>query len=391
MQEKIEKARFLCEKALEKCKTPYGIIAGTHHFTDLWARDSLFATLGTNAEGDFATTKTTISTFLSHQKSDGLIPYLVRRGPVTIGKYFGKPRFWKKPRPSFRSIQSLGLVLDGGLMTIIATYAYLLKSGDKKFVMSNYKQLRQAIEWYVKRGKGRLLSEWFLCEWADSVLKIGKTLYINVLFWKALRDFGNITSILGKRNEAVKWNKLAKKIRVDLSKQFWNNRYFVDWIDYKRQDYFNTSANLLAIFFGLTDEKQTISILKFAKDNCGNEWTFETNFPKYPFWRVPFWMYLYGMSDYHNRGCIWLQPGILFALGLGKVGWKKEASKYLEKISSLILKHNAVYEIYEKNGSIVRRLFYQSEQPFAWSAGLFIYAYNTIFQAEVITKKMDYP
>ncbi len=56
------------------------------------------------------------------------------------------------------------------------------------------------------------------------------------------------------------------------------------------------------------------------------------------------------------------------------VGMKKEALALLEKIASLIIGSNGVYEIYEKTGKPVNRLIYKAEFPFAWSSGLFVYA-----------------
>ncbi len=40
----------------------------------------------------------------------------------------------------------------------------------------------------------------------------------------------------------------------------------------------------------------------------------------------------------------------------------------------IIVKYNGVYEVYEKDGTPLKRIFYRSEHPFAWSAGLFLYA-----------------
>ena len=117
-------------------------------------------------------------------------------------------------------------------------------------------------------------------------------------------------------------------------------------------------------------------MLDFAKKHSFANFTIETNYPRYPFWRTGPFQFLVGMADYHNRGCLWLQPGITYAISLWKVGQKKEAKEFLERIAKHIVKYNGVYEVYEKDGTPVKRLFYQSEHPFAWSAGLFLYAFN---------------
>lgn len=307
---------------------PEGFLAGLHHFVDLWARDSLFVAWSV---GD----RSTIETFFRFQRKDGAIPYRIFRR-------FG--RLW----PNFRSLQSGGFVPDGGLMVIIAA---------KKYGKKYKKQIDKARDFYTTKFGNDLISEWFQCEWADAVLKVGKTLYTNVLYWKATED---------------------KKIKKKINETFWNGEFFADWVDYKRQDYFASHPNMLAIIFDLATRNQAQSILQYAKKHCWNGWTLASNFPRYPWWRIPIQNYFVGMRDYAN-GMVWLQPGILYAVALHKVGQKQEASHVFKKISEKIIEYNGVYEVYEKNGAPVRRFFYKSEHPFAWSAGLFVWAYRDYF------------
>ncbi|MBI5620036.1 hypothetical protein HY950_03685, partial [Candidatus Gottesmanbacteria bacterium] len=255
--------------------------------------------------------------------------------------------------PNFRSIQSGGLVLDGGLMTLIAAR----RLHDKAFLQKHDAAVKRIRNWYEKRFGNGLLTEWFQCEWADAVLKSGKTLYTNILYWKATGD---------------------KSIKEKIVDTFWNGRYFSDWFDYKRQDYFASHPNMLAIVFGLATRQQAIKILDFAKAHCWNGWTLEENYPAYPWWRIPMQNHLVGMADYHN-GLLWLQPGILYAVAVNKVGKKREAQYILSEIAKKIAEFQCVYEVYEKNGQPVKRFMYRSEHPFAWSAGLYLWAYRQIF------------
>lgn len=322
-------AADIARRDLAACTTPDGIIAGTRHFIDLWARDSLFATFGSSSTR-------TVETFFRFQREDGAIPYRIfRRGGCLTA--------------NFRSIQSGGFVPDGGLLAMIVA--------DKK----KYKvQIKKIEDFYRKKYNGNLISEWFQCEWADAVFKVGKTLFTNILYWKAMEDIN---------------------IENNINKTFWNGMYFSDWVDYKRQDYFASHPNMLAIVWGLTTEKQSESILSFAKKYCWNGWALEENYPIYPRWRIPVQNYLGRIPDYHNRGVIWLQPAILYAVALAKTGNKRLADEVFHKIADKIVEYNGVYEVYEKNGEPVRRFFYRSEQPFAWSAGLFLWAYRDYFSS----------
>jgi len=357
-----------------------GIVAGVHHFVDLWGRDSLFASLGAIAVGEHTAAKKTLEIFLRYQRADGLIPYRILRSPTTIGKYFGHPTYFRNPIPNFRSHQSGGIVPDGGLMTVITAEAYVSKTNDAEFLKNHYVQLLSGMDWYEKRFGDGLIREWFLSEWADAVLKIGHTLYTNILYWKALHSMSMLAESSGDNKNFSFYKQKAESIGERIRNQFWNGRYFVDWIDYQKQPYLSSHANLLALVFGFTTQEESTLILKEIGKRTDLGWAIETNDPKYPFWRIPFWNYLAGMGDYHNRGCVWLQPGILYALALSMVGRKKDAVERLKRIAEKISKYNGVFEVYDHSGKPLKRFFYRSEGPFAWSAGLYLWAYEQIIK-----------
>ena len=317
--------------------------------------------------------KKTIETFYSFQRDDGLIPYLILRSRHTIGKYFGKQAYYQNPKPVFRSHLTFGTVPDGGVLSIIATRNYVGTTGDVQFLRTYYKKMTAAFSWYETKFGYGLIWEWFSCEWADATLKIGKTLYTNILYYKAARDLSWIATRLQKTKDAARYAEIATRIGDQIRSQLWTGTHFADWIDYKRHDYLATHPNMLAIIFGFATKKEAISILKLAKQTAWNGWTLtNTNIP-YPWWRIPLLHHSIGLSDYHN-GLIWLQPGILFAVALYKMGKIKEAKKVLEGIDEHIKKYGDVYEVYETDGSPVKRRMYTSEHPFAWSAGLYLWA-----------------
>jgi len=375
----IRAAKLIATRALVACDTEIGFAAGTHHFVDLWARDSLFATFGANTVGKASRSKATIKSFLTYQRADGLIPYLVLRSRMTAGKYFHRHSYYPSPVPHFRSNQSGGVVMDGGLMAIIAMRSYIESSGDLRFLKENYGILEKGLVWYWKKFHMGLVREWFLCEWADAVLKIGHTLYTNVLYWKAIGDMAWMAKKLKKKTESAMYYAWQEKIQALLQSRFWNGVFFADWIDYARHDYLATHANMLAIAFGLATKTQATSVLAYAKEHCWNGWTLESNYPRYEWWRIPLLQRVVGMADYHNRGCMWLQPGIWYAIALATVGRKKEGKLVLEAISKKIVEAQDVYEVFEKNGKPVRRTIYRSEGPFAWTAGVYLWAYHLLY------------
>ena len=69
---------------------------------------------------------------------------------------------------------------------------------NMKFLNKHYLSLEKCLNWYIAKYKNSLLSEWFMCDWQDSVLKAGKTLYTNILYWKALSDFSQLSALANK-------------------------------------------------------------------------------------------------------------------------------------------------------------------------------------------------
>lgn len=363
----------IARMALKACVTESGFAAGTHHFVDLWARDSLFATFGANVSGLSSVSKKTIKTFLRYKRSSGYIPYLLLRSRHSIGKYFGRQSYFPFPKAVSRSHMSFGIVPDGGVMTIIAARRYAEYARDTRFLAKNYRAFVHVLTWYRHRCGDGLVQEWFQCEWADALLKSGKTLYTNVLYFRAIADMAWIARKLKKPNDADGYEKLASHMKQTIHAVLWTGEYFADWKDWKRQDYFATHPNMLAIIFGLATKSQAASILLKAKKEAWNGWTLVNSVPEYPIWRIPILHILLGLKEYHN-GFIWLQPGILYAVAQHVSGMRREAKKTLSGIGKKIVEWNGAYEVYERNSKPVRRRMYRSEHPFAWSAGLFVWA-----------------
>ena len=375
----IRQARKIASQEIRSCITRQGILAGAHHFVDFWARDSLFAVFGANRIGLGEASRNTINTFLSYKLWDGRIPFLIRRSRLTPGKYFGHNSYHETPVPQFRSSQSGGFVPDGGLMTIIAARDYLERCGKKTLAREWYPYLKSAISWYIGTFGNGLIREWFQCEWADAVMKRGSTLYTNILYWKALQDMAWISGAARNAKDASTYRSYRDTIAGLVRKELWNGTYFADWKSLFRHDYFASHPNMLAIAFGFSTKEESRSILMYARKVCVDGWAVETNYPRYPFWRIPLVNYVTGTHDYHNRGCLWLQPALTYILALYRFGDKKQAKERLASLAQKIVLDGGIYEVYEKNGSPVRRLLYRAEYPFAWSSGLFLWVADTVY------------
>lgn len=296
-----EGALGIAKTELRKCYTNDGIIAGTHHFTDHWARDGYFACFGAISIGDIEIVKKQIELFYKFQRSDGLIPYRIMRGPVDVKKYLGKPKFYKNLKPTYR-LRGVGCeVLDGTILTILFT-AILAKKNLEDFKIDKQKIIK-SLNYLIRREKHGLLYDGVMAEWNDTALKYGNLLYSNIIYWymyKNLSEWAERSDINWYNELSAKTDEVASNIR----KRLWNGSFFADWHDYKRQDYFYPFGNCLAIAWGFTTKDESEFIFSECK-KVGVLFTLETNSPKYPFPRIDPLQILAGMGDYQNKSMLW--------------------------------------------------------------------------------------
>lgn len=352
-----EKTVDIASRELRSCYQEHGPVAGTHHFTDYWGRDGFFALQGSLAIGDTEIAKQMVDLFLNHQRSDGLIPYRVMNGPITIMKYFGHPKRYSEPKPSYELRERGPLVLDGTTLSIM-TLAQLWKTGQIE-VEHYASKVEKALDFLKTREKFGLLWDGVMCEWNDAALKQGNLLYSNIIYWNMYRELGDDTK--------------QAEIAQNLRERLWNGSFFADWHDDKRWDYFNPFGNLLAVAWGLATPEETESILQTAED-AKIQFTLESNTPKYPSKLVWWFSRLIGIGDYQNQGMLWWQPVCAYVVALAKSGRLKEAREQFSLMSKKIQADNKIWECYERDGRPAIRTLYRAEQPFAWAAGLILWA-----------------
>ncbi len=361
-----QSAYEIAAKSLRACYQKNGIIAGPHHFTDYWARDSYFAAFGALAIGDFKIVKKQLKLFFSFQKASGIIPYRVMRGRISLAKYLGKPTFFRNPRPTYK-LRGIGKeVLDGTTLSVL--FASILKEDQY------LQQIKKALVFLEKHERNHLLWDGPMAEWNDAVWKSGNLLYSNIIYWymyKSLNDWQQHIDPIWSKHLINKQQSIAKNIRD----RFWNGRFFADWYDYKRHDYMYPFGNCLAITWGLASAKESSSILKTCQE-LRTQFTLHTNTPTYPWWRVDLFQRIFGLADYQNHGILWWQPVTSYITALKTTDQDKVALSTIDNVCQKIIADKEIYECYEKDGSPVKRAFYQSERPFAWASGMIIWALN---------------
>ena len=361
MHPSVKSAYDIALNDLRRCYTGRGIVAGkrSKRFNQYWARHGFFASLGALYLGDSEQVKSNLGLFASMQKKNGMIPN-------QISLDF-------KPRYKLLA----GSVIDSTALFVVALASYSRFTGDREFALKLLPNAKKAVEFLVGKDRDNdgLVEETVFANWAETVLKFGKVLYTNCCFYRALEDFSWLAGIAKEGELQGRYAELAKRTKEKINQAFWEGNYYIDWIDFRRHDFFSSDGNLLAIDFGVAERVQGQMILNKIKQHQLNKVPLKTNYPTYPVWRIPPTFLPLLEYHYHN-GFSWPWLGCLNAIALQKVGWRKEAKQALRGVAGLINQNGITQEVFDEKGKPVNGLFLKSERPFAWTAGYFVRAVN---------------
>lgn len=263
----------------------------------------------------------------------------------------------------------------------MACYDYVKQSHDIEFLKENYMKIKKSMDWTAKQDKDKniLINEFFGANWSETALKHGEIMFTNACYYKALKDFSALSAMIKEKANEKKYAGMAEKLKKELNRKFWNGSYYIDWIDSKKQDYFSSTGNVLAIAWGLADKKKSVKIQNFIKKNNLDRVPMMTNYPKYPFYKIFLINSIFGMPGYHN-GLSWPWIGCFDAIAKYKIGMKKESKDELKRIAKLICDYDTCSEVYDKKGKRLKTLFYRSEDRFSWTAGMFVFAFHEIMK-----------
>lgn len=376
MQNILDQAYDISLKALRECYQDQGIIAGKRKFDDYWARDAFFAILGSLSANDLAITRTTLNLFLNHQNKKGQLPRRIDRTYVGL-KYLGLKLKRKEPNPRYTNSLFIAKTLDQNSLFIISLLYYIKKTKDFEYLERNFNKIKAAIDWNFLHYKNDLIHEGLFANWEDTVIKKGNTLYTNVLHYGALEAFIDICKLVNY--DYKEYEEKAKLLREKINEKFWNGKYYKSTLS-KKREIFCAAGNVLSILFNVADQKKAVLIEKFVKSNI-NTVPMPSAHPRHELWRYSLFNYMRGSVNYHG-GFSWLWLGCLNVIALLKLDMQKDAEELINTLASKIVEHNNVYEVYHE-GKPVNKLLFKSEVPFAWSAGLFVFAYNRLKNDEM--------
>lgn len=382
------------EKSIEILKdnsTRVGFKASSTHYEGVWGRDGCITVLGACLAKEkelLKSSKLTLETLKKFQSPLGQIPnsYSLKKKRV----------FWGRSGCT-----------DASLWYIIASYEYFKATEDKEFLKKHLLSMRKAINWlrYQDQNSMGLIDSPQAGDWMDStILRCGKLLYNNVLWYKSLRCLEELG--LGKHN--------ADKVKLLINKLFWpekegersfnitsqgwlsaykemvkrNRKFYLSHVSCERfVALCDTLANSLAIIWGVADKTKREKILNyFAEKNLsspypirvldppltkgGSIWQRDLERLKKPHHQS--WPYCY-----HNAG-IWPYVGGFYILALLKAGRRKKALEELRKLAEANKVGRIDWEFNEwLHGKTAKP---QGQVLQSWNAGMYIAAYKAVVE-----------
>ena len=378
-------SRFLNEGVSKKI-----LHAGYRNFRESWARDFGFATFGLLALEQFDTVKETLEAFYWHQTKNGRLPVKLYSLNV-VTRFFhsllGREQPTETPlKPKYISAHG-GDSFDGQALLVIAALTYAQQAEDMSFLQTHWGQFDLAMQWIKDNGQNAnnaLLSQGAYADWADSVARRGSVLYTNVIYWKALSEMALAAASLDKKDEAVVYIAEAETLSHVIHEEFWRPDlgYF---ITSRNLEQLSSAGNLLAIAWGLASPEQTVSILKVMEEaRMAVPVPTRVAYPSYPSSQIAIENILGGLGNYHTEAA-WLWIGAWHVITLANGNHLEQAQEMMARISEVVIRDRQVNEVHGPDGKPLNSIWYKSESPLTWNAGMLIYAYNileTKLQAE---------
>lgn len=382
-KEAFARAYGIAKRDLRRCYTQKGILAGLKRFDDYWARDSFFASFGSCRLGDFKQVKKNLLLFLKYQKKDGQLPRRIDRHVVGL-KYLRIPIKRKNLRPRYTTSLMYCYSVDQNSLFVISLLNYVKQSGDYRFLKGIYKDVKRAMDWNFSNDRERnlLINEGYFANWEDTVFWRGELLYTNILHYWALRDFADLSRIAGVKGYEM-YIQIADKVMKMINSQFWNGNYYEKRRKTLVPSYFSIDGNMLAVVSGIADREKAGKIMEYMKTKgLDKEVPMRSTYPRYPLWKNSPARLITLSTGYHSTYS-WIWVSCMFILAEHDAGRKEDALAKLELLCRKIIEYDGIYEVYAQ-GKPVKGIFTMSDYPFAWSAGLFVYAYNILIKPKNI-------
>jgi glycogen debranching enzyme len=382
------------KNVLKDNATKQGVMAGREFYGDVWGRDGLVSCLGMSCSGDDELVKLaekTIDCISKHQKHNGQLPNKI--SPDGKNLCFGE-----------------GGCVDTSLWYPIAVLNHYRNVRSASFLNHHIGKVEKAVEWAgcLDLNNDYLLETHEGSDWMDLLVRSGRVLYDQVLYYKALQAADEILGISGKER---KFTETAKQVVKNINLFFWpkaknletvrklygfsgvdkdfelvlqsgEKEYYYADVGFRKYDpRCDVYANLLAIVFDVAGPQRSVRIM----DHIQTQSTAEPypvkvldppiadDFFRPFYFRTTDLPHLQLAGNYHNGG-IWPMAGGFYVMALRKLGrdWQTALQKLAEANKA---GKGGEWEFNEwlSADGIPMGSAYQS-----WSAAMYILAYEYV-------------
>lgn len=313
------------------------LYASSQDYTDMWTRDTFFASMGIANPGIF------VDTLAKFQRQDGLIPLFVGRGNACCKMFCGQ-KDTGPIKATYTDVKTGDYPTDSCFQFIIMA---------SKMYPEKCRAAWSFMQKHFLRKNDVLIHDNGLGTWQDTIKHYGHVAYTNILYYQA-------TKVLWPDNPS-KWMPIKKAIIHKL----WTGSYFK--CSTTNQS-FGQVDNALAILYEIAPSPQSIIDIHQKYFN----WKSPPNImipptkPAFAWYQVYLPCYPIGNSEYH-RSWAWSWPFLLMKKAIHYTTHKLDYSD----ISQAISQYSSLYETYDKDGPVYRVL-YKSQPNFSEACGLFL-------------------
>lgn len=165
----------------------------------------------------------------------------------------------------------INTIMDYTLYWFNGIYDYYLYTGDKEFIDEIYPRMQTMMEYVLQRTNKEgmlegMTGDWVFVDWADFPMsKQGALSFEQILFCRILETMQLCAEIAGKKDETVRYGKLASELKSKLLPAFWDEerKGLVHNIENgNKSEQINKFANMFAINYGYLDDAKTSSVMQ---------------------------------------------------------------------------------------------------------------------------------
>ena len=397
-------------KVLKRCIHRLGVRASGDKkasYPQIWARDSMITLLGAALVQDkeiHRALKTSINTLRKYSTSLGEVPNNVDT---------------RSRKPNFQAHA------DAGLWFVIGSSIYCGLTQDKSFLKKTYSAIKETLRWYEYQDKNQngLIGFQEGTDWEDLLSVRGEGIYVNTLHVMALNHAAHLARTHRHIADYRAYKLREKLLRTRINKQFWftgeyniikhlktsfgtefkskdftkdgklkwesslpqkeilkNDSYYLSYIAFRSLgERFDSFGNMLAILSGTAGTKRAGQILRFIEkyklaDSYPIRAIYPSIQPKDRDWR-PYYRYANrNLPDQYHNGGVWPFLGGWYVVTLVHQKQYDKAKEALEALARLNQKGRWGFnEWFHGRTGIPMGAQYQ-----AWSAGMYIYAYEAV-------------